>query len=100
MKNIFSLGIICTLMVTTLLFSGCSNGANKSNNPKGASDTTISNDVKSITDIDLINSDKEDPTVQLDSIDTQSQELSTEEIDLLLNDNSDFDNISSDLSAK
>lgn len=99
-KKTFSLGLICILTITTLIFSGCSTENRKADNLKEVSNTTLNKDAKTITDNDLINSDKEDSNIQLDSIDTQSQQLSTDEIDLLLNDNNDLDNISSDLINK
>ena len=113
LKRKFSVGMICILTITTLLFVGCSNGSKGANNSKGVNNTqqtsttvapgsnsTTNKDAKNITDIDLMNSAKEDSSVQLDSVDTEAQQLSSEEIDSLLNDNSGLNNIPTNFSAK
>lgn len=99
LKRRFSVGLICILTITTLLFAGCSNGSKRASKVKGVSNkeqtsttsttgsnSTINKDEKSITDSDLINSAKEDSSVQLDLIDS-SQMLSDEEMDLQLSNN-------------
>lgn len=108
MKRKFMVGIISILTVTALLFSGCANGARRIRNNKqqttaastAGSTSAVKKDAKSITDSDLINSAAEDEDVQLDSMDDQSQQLSSDEIDTLLNDNSDLNNIPSGFSVK
>lgn len=119
MKRKFSVGIVCIFTITTLLFAGCSNRGTRANNLKEVSsthqtsnvstkyntstmggNTTINKDAKDITDSDLINSEAEDTSIQLDSLDTQAYQLSTDEIDSLLNDNSDLQNIPSNFSVK
>lgn len=122
LKRKFSVGMICILTITTLLFAGCSNGSKGANNSKGVNNTqqtsttvapssnstiadtgsnsTTNKDAKNITDVDLMNSAKEDSSVQLDSVDTESQQLSSEEIDSLLNDNSGLNNIPTNFNTK
>jgi len=90
-KKIFPLKIICILTITTFLFVGCSNGNKQAKNLKEVSKATMSKNAKSITDNDLLDSQKQDSSTQLDSIDDQIYQLSTDEIDYLLNDTRDFD---------
>ena len=110
MKRKFAIEII--FILTALLFTGCSNGEGKagklkegdnlqqsSNTSKSVSNTTIKKDAKTITDSDLINSAGEDSSVQLDSLDDQLEQLSPDEIDSLLSDNSDLNNIPSNFSV-
>jgi hypothetical protein len=82
------------LIITSLLFAGCSNGTKTSTDGKAGTNnatsttgaSTISKDAKTINDSDLMNSATSDSTVQLDSVDDPTQQLSSDEIDALLND--------------
>jgi purine-nucleoside phosphorylase len=112
LKRRFSVGLICILTITTLLFAGCSKDSKGESKLKGVSNkeqtsttstsnsnSTTNKDEKSITDSDLINSAKEDSSVQLDSVDTESQMLSDEEMDLQLS-NNELNNIPSSFNVK
>lgn len=113
MKRKFILGIVSTLTLTALLFTGCANkqkvsSALKSENTTYQSSNTsnanttssINKDAKSISDNDLLKSASEDSATQLDSFDSQSQELNSDEINSLLNEGNDLKNISSSFSVK
>ena len=113
LKKHFTLGIICLVTIVALLLTGCSNARSKaeglkrgnitkqnSNNYSAGNNSTIKKDAKNITDIDLINSSVEDSSVQLDSLDDFTLQLSSDEIDSLLSDNSDLNNIPSNFSAE
>lgn len=112
MKKKFILQLLGLLIVTTLLFTGCSNSGksannfNKNNTPQTATSVADSgspkaeNNEKNITDSDLLKTADEDSTTQLDSIDDNSKQLSSDEIDSLLNDNSDINNIPTNYSVK
>lgn len=107
-KNILSAASI--FIIGALLLSGCAgsgNTADKVNSVKSAnnsgsvnSSASVKKDAKSITDSDLLNSSGQDSSVQLDSVDDQQQSLSSDELDSLLNDNSDLNNISSSFNVK
>lgn len=100
MKRKFAVAVVCIITITTLLFTGCSNDRKTAESSKGGINSTINKDAKNITDSDLINSAEEDSSTQLESLDTQSQQLSSDEIDSLLDDNNDLNNIPSNFSAK
>lgn len=113
MKKNFSLKLTSILAIIVLLFAGCSNRTKAENNLRGVnsklqtsvisknSNTSVLNkDSKNITDEDLLNSANEDSTSQLDSLDAQDQNLTTDEINILLNDNNDLKNMPSNFSVK
>lgn len=113
MKRKFILELAGILTLTTLLFAGCSSGGNtanklmegdKTNQTSNASavksTSAINKDPKKITDSDLLNSDSKDSTVQLDPVDGESQQLSSDEIDTLLNENNDLNDIPSNFNVK
>lgn len=108
LKNKFVLNATCILIITSLLFAGCSNGTKTSTDGKAGTnnttsttgDSTINKDAKNINDSDLINSATSDSTVQLDSVDNPTQQLSSDEIDALLNDNSGLYNVPTNFTAK
>lgn len=108
MKRKFMVGVISIMTAAALLLTGCANGGRriKGNKQQAAvtssagSTSAVKKDAKNITDSDLINSAAEDEDVQLDSVDDQSQQLNSDEIDTLLNDNSDLNNIPSSFSVK
>ena len=77
---------------------GVNNKEQTSATSTSSGDSTINKDEKNITDSDLINSVKEDSSVQLDSIDS-SQMLSDEEMDLQLS-NNELNNIPSSFNVK
>ena len=101
-------GVSSIMTAAALLLTGCSNGGRRIKNNKqqaavtssAGSTSAVKKDAKNITDSDLINSAAEDEDVQLDSVDDQSQQLNSDEIDTLLNDNSDLNNIPSSFSVK
>lgn len=106
MKRKFLLGIIGTLTASALLFSGCSKvsssleGANIQKS-SAVSDTSSSYKIpKNITDKELMKEADGDSSVQLDSVDNQSQQLTTDEINSLLNDNNDLNNVPSTINVK
>jgi purine-nucleoside phosphorylase len=103
LKKRFLLGLISIFTISTLLFAGCSNSGkdarnlNTGNNTQQALNTstngnnsTIKKDSKNIADSDLINSASEDSPALLTSVDAQSENLSSDEIDSLLDDNSNL----------
>ncbi|KOA18727.1 hypothetical protein CLHOM_30110 [Clostridium homopropionicum DSM 5847] len=130
MKRKFVIRLIGFLTIITLLFTGCSKGGNnfgdntgsnaqKSTNTLVTENTSVKDDnssdesslstnnistvnknARNITDSDLLNSDKSDSTSQLDSLYIQSEQLTQDEIDSLLNDNSDLNSIPSHFSVK
>lgn len=112
MKKGLTAVLICILTISTLLFSGCAKGGSKLlglkvgntsrqiSNTSSTNTNTVSKDVKSITDNELIKSAEEDSPVQLDSMDSQSQELTSDDIDTLLDDNSVTSSIPSDFSVR
>jgi hypothetical protein len=113
LKRKFSVGMICILAITTLLFVGCSNDSKGSSNLKGVSNaqktstnvapgsnSIIDKEAKNTRDRDLITSAGEDSPIQLDSLETEAQGLSSEEIDSLLNDNSELNNIPTNFNVK
>lgn len=89
MKKSFPLRLLGIMIISVLVFGGCSVGGK---NTKQTSSTLTSGstftakDAKNITDNDLINSSKEDTPTQLDSAGEQTNQLSSDEIDLLLDD--------------
>jgi len=107
LKKSIAVKIICLFTIGALLFAGCSSSGKSINNPSQDSTvqatvntSTIKSNVKDITDSDLLKSADEDSTTQLDSADDNSKELTSDEIDTLLNDNSDIDNIPSNYKVK
>lgn len=94
MRKKFILAIAVLLSVTMLLSSGCSDIVKTASTAKGG------NISSSVSDNDLINSDRQDSSPQLDSIDDQVQDLSQDELNSLLNDNSDLNNIPSSIDLK
>lgn len=112
LKKKFILGIVSILTLFALLLTGCANrqkvsSALKAENTKYQSSNTSANntvstnkDSKSITDDDLLKSTGDDSSTQLDSVDSQSVQLSSDEINALLNENTDLKNISSSFSVK
>jgi len=90
LKKGFVLRLLAILIISTLVFTGCSVGGkntNEKSNTLNSSNTSTMKDGKSITDNDLMNSANEDAPTQLDSVGDQTNQLSSDEIDLLLNDN-------------
>lgn len=122
MTRKFVVGLMAILAITTLLFTGCSNGGNsegnktsaniKANTQETASNSAAEKDsntnnssiikknLKNITDTDLMSSVKEDNSAVLDSADGVEQQLSDDEIDTLLNDYSGVQNISTNFTAE
>lgn len=113
MKRKFILGIVSALTLIALLLTGCANNQKvssdlkaknniyqSSNAPNANTTSSINKDAKSITDDDLLKSAGEDSSTQLDSVDSQSVQLSSDEINALLNENTDLKNISSSFSVK
>lgn len=90
MKKSFALRLLGMLIISALIFAGCSVGGKNTkqkSNTLTSGNTFTTKDAKSITDDDLINSAAEDTPTQLDSVENQTKQLSSDEIDLLLNDN-------------
>ncbi|MDP4089874.1 MAG: hypothetical protein Q8930_11465 [Bacillota bacterium] len=106
MKSKFVLVLAGIFTITALLLTGCTNGSQRvgsrgqqSSVSTAPGSSAINKDAKNITDSDLISSAKQDEDVQLDSPEDQSQQLSSDDIDSLLNDNG-LDSIPSNFSAK
>ena len=113
LKRKFAVELVCLFTIVALLFTGCSkmgknannlrseNNSTQTSNPTtdGSTSTTKTN-AKTITDSDLLKTVSEDSTVELDSVYDNSQELSKDEIDTLLNDNNDLDNLPSNYNVK
>lgn len=113
MKRKLMLRVVSTLALMAMLLTGCAskqkvssdlkakNNIYQSSNASNANTvSSINKDAKSISDNDLLKSANEDSTTQLDSVDGQSQELNSDEINSLLNENTDLKNISSSFSVK
>ena len=113
LKRKFTLAIVSILTIAALLFTGCSNVERRadklkrgnitkqnSNTSSAGNNTTLKKDARNITDNDLINSAMEDSSVQLDSLDDFTGQMNSDELDLLLNDNSDLNNIPSNFSVQ
>lgn len=112
MKRKFALGIVSTLTIIALLLTGCAskqkvssalkaeNTTYQSSNTSANNTLTTNKDIKSITDEDLLKSAGQDSSTQLDSVDSQSEQLNSDEINALLNENTDLKNISSSFSVK
>lgn len=118
MKRKFILSILSIMTVTTLLCIGCANKQKVSSSLKEKNATYQSSNIttdstsatntifptnkdpKNVTDNDFLKSADEDTAVQLDSVDSPLQELSSDEINTLLNDNTEFKNIPSNFSVK
>lgn len=89
MKKRFPLRLLSIMIISVLIFSGCSVGGKntkQTSNTLTSSRTFTTKDAKNITDNDLINFSKEDTPTQLDSAGEQTNQLSSDEIDLLLDD--------------
>ena len=108
LKNKSILNATCVLIITSLLIAGCSNGTKISTNGQAGTNntasttgaSTINKDAKTISDSDLMNSATSDSTAVLDSVDDPGQQLSSDEIDALLNDNSAINDIPTNFTAK
>lgn len=113
MKRKFVIGAISVLTIAALMFTGCGRLRNKikevrANNTtqqsskanKEDSAATAGKDAKNISDSDLMKSEAEDEGVQLDSAEDVSQQLSSEELDTLLNDKDELSDIPTSFNVK
>lgn len=102
MKKKFIFTLAAALAVTALLAAGCSNNRSIANNSKEVNTPSVtSKNTKNVNDSEIINSSGQDSSAQLDSIDDdQLQELNSDELDTLLNDNNDLSSIPSSFSVK
>lgn len=104
------LGIIVVVFAAMLIFTGCSSSGDTASknktitnhsSPISGQDTSfLKNKGKSVTDSELLNADKEDSTVNMDSLDIQVPQLSADDINTLLNDNNDVNNIPANMNVK
>jgi hypothetical protein len=100
MKKKLSLAVAVVLIVSTLVFAGCSFGRNGAKNRLQQRNNTsaVNIDKSTITDEDLVNLPQEDSSIQLDSPDDEQLQLTPEEIDALLDDGGDLNQIPSTFS--
>lgn len=89
LKKRFALKLVGVVIISALIFAGLS-VSGKATEQRPSTVTSVNpittKDAKSITDNDLINFASEDALTQLDSVGDQTKQLSTDETNLLLND--------------